>query len=204
MNPTVPARHRFVGCGQAGHLPPAQMPPARPGTGHRRHGIAQAPGQARGPPTRWMSRLLPGDLGYVTGSDRIQAAALRQRASGCWQVPTADFLAALPRDARQLYDRLRADSPADRHRYTGVLTYAIDALQTGLVPADLRAAVYRALLLRPPSRWPKRPAPKPASTKGLASHSSSTTAHSAPRSSSIQRTARRPEPSPSPATSPWP
>lgn len=68
---------------------------------------------------------------------------------GCWQVPTADFLAALPRDARQLYDRLRADSPADRPGYTGVLTYAIDALQTGLVPADLRAALYRALLLLP-------------------------------------------------------
>lgn len=66
-----------------------------------------------------------------------------------WQIPTPDFLAALPRDPRQLLDRLQADSPDDRPGYTGAFVYATDALRTGLVPADLRAALYRALLMLP-------------------------------------------------------
>lgn len=64
---------------------------------------------------------------------------------GSWQTPTPTFLAALPRDPGQLYQRLCADSPAGRAGYVGPFVYAVDALRTGLVPADLRAALYRAL-----------------------------------------------------------
>ena len=67
----------------------------------------------------------------------------------CWQLPNSHFLAALPRDPQVLYERLRADSPDDRTGYVGPFVYAADALRTGRVPADLRAALYRALLLLP-------------------------------------------------------
>jgi hypothetical protein len=65
---------------------------------------------------------------------------------GSWQVPTAEFLAALPRNPDRLYERLRGDtegkgSDADLE----VVVYVADVLRTGLVPADLRAALYRAL-----------------------------------------------------------
>ncbi|SDS35157.1 CU044_5270 family protein [Actinoplanes derwentensis] len=65
---------------------------------------------------------------------------------GSWQVPTAVFIAGLPRDPEHLFDRLRSDT--DGHGSDGdqeVLVYAADALRSGLLPADLRAAIYRAL-----------------------------------------------------------
>lgn len=71
------------------------------------------------------------------------------RGEGCWQIPTSGFLAALPRDPAWLYERLEADSPDDRPGYTGAFMYAVDALRSGRVPADLRAGLYRALLLIP-------------------------------------------------------
>lgn len=64
---------------------------------------------------------------------------------GSWQTPTPEFFAALPRDPDELYRRLYADSPAGRAGYVGPFVYAVDALRTGLVPADLRVALYRAL-----------------------------------------------------------
>lgn len=63
-----------------------------------------------------------------------------------WQTPTRDFLAALPRDPSRLLARLQADSPGNRPGYTGAFVYATDALRSGLVAADLRAALYQALL----------------------------------------------------------
>jgi hypothetical protein len=79
--------------------------------------------------------------------DFFAASAGHQPAprEGSWQVPTPDFLASLPRDPHQLLNRLQADRPG----YTGAFVYAADALRTGLVPADLRAALYRALLTLP-------------------------------------------------------
>lgn len=68
---------------------------------------------------------------------------------GWWQLPTADFLAGLPRDPERLLQRLKADGREDRPGYTGALVYALDALRTGLIPADLRAALYQALLKLP-------------------------------------------------------
>jgi hypothetical protein len=93
------------------------------------------------PTGRW--RAPYGDF-YATAGGRQP----RPRA-GHWAIPTPAFLAALPRDPRELYDRMRADSPArDRPGSIGVLARALEVLNTGLVPADLRAALYQVLLLR--------------------------------------------------------
>ncbi|HEX7658073.1 MAG TPA: hypothetical protein VF444_01230 [Pseudonocardiaceae bacterium] len=68
---------------------------------------------------------------------------------GNWQRPTFAFLDQLPRDPHKLLERLQTSSPPDRPSYLGPATYALDALRSGLVPAELRAALYRALLLLP-------------------------------------------------------
>ena len=60
-----------------------------------------------------------------------------------WQTPNTAFLASLPRDPQELYDRL-LDDVGDRGE-AHIVTYVADVLRSGLVPADLRAALYRAL-----------------------------------------------------------
>lgn len=64
---------------------------------------------------------------------------------GHWSHPTPEFLAGLPRDPDQLFKRLKTDAPANERGDAEVLVYAADALRSGLIPADLRAALYRAL-----------------------------------------------------------
>lgn len=65
---------------------------------------------------------------------------------GSWQGPTLAWLAALPRDPQALSDRVYADSagqgvtPDDE----AFVTIA-DVLRSGLVPADLRSALYQVL-----------------------------------------------------------
>ncbi|MGH3156338.1 MAG: hypothetical protein ACRDNF_07180 [Streptosporangiaceae bacterium] len=66
-----------------------------------------------------------------------------------WQFPAPQFLATLPRNPAQLHERLIADSRAHSRGYANAFTYATDALRTGLIPADLRAALYQALLMLP-------------------------------------------------------
>jgi hypothetical protein len=65
--------------------------------------------------------------------------------NGDWGSPTPDWIAGLPRDPKALYERLRKDSPRNSRGETELLVYANDALATNLLPADLRAALYRAL-----------------------------------------------------------
>jgi hypothetical protein len=69
---------------------------------------------------------------------------------GSWQLPDRKFMASLPRDATALFDRLRKDTAG---RGPGpdleMLVYAADMLRSGLVPADLRAALYRTLAMVP-------------------------------------------------------
>jgi hypothetical protein len=65
---------------------------------------------------------------------------------GSWGTPNAEFMGSLPRDPGQLYDRLRADtSGKGSDPDLEMVVYVADALRTGLVPADLRAALYRVL-----------------------------------------------------------
>jgi len=66
-------------------------------------------------------------------------------AKGNWQDPKPDWIAGLPRDPQKLYERLRADAPKNGLGDAEVLVYAADALRSGLLPADLRAALYQAL-----------------------------------------------------------
>ena len=61
---------------------------------------------------------------------------------GNWQSPTLEFFQRLPRDPAALLDRLRADNPGS---WFSPFAAAVTALRTGLVPADLRGALYRAL-----------------------------------------------------------
>ncbi|MEJ2858818.1 MULTISPECIES: CU044_5270 family protein [unclassified Saccharothrix] len=62
-------------------------------------------------------------------------------AHGNWQFPRPEFLAGLPKDPKQLYERLRTDSGGGKQ----ALVYAADALRTGLMPAESRANLLRAL-----------------------------------------------------------
>ncbi|MCT2585579.1 CU044_5270 family protein [Actinophytocola gossypii] len=64
---------------------------------------------------------------------------------GNWQFPEPEFLAGLPTDPEQLYDRLRADSGGGMQ----ALVYAADALRTGMMPAAIRANLLRALTYLP-------------------------------------------------------
>ncbi|MFI7675229.1 CU044_5270 family protein [Actinophytocola sp. NPDC049390] len=67
-----------------------------------------------------------------------------------WQNPSHEFLASLPRDATALYDRLRADTRGKGNDPDlEMVVYVADVLRSGMVPADLRAALYRALALVP-------------------------------------------------------
>lgn len=65
---------------------------------------------------------------------------------GSWQSPTIEFLQRLPRDADTLLARLCEDNPGS---WFGPFAAAVTALRTTLVPADLRAAFYRALTRLP-------------------------------------------------------
>lgn len=80
-----------------------------------------------------------GDFYGSGGCDRI----------GSWQDPTPAFLLALPRDPTALLERLRTDAPNNGRGDIELLVYAADLLRSGLVPADLRAALYRALATLP-------------------------------------------------------
>ncbi len=68
---------------------------------------------------------------------------------GGWSDPTPAFLAGLPRDPALLYDRLRADAPVNDRGDAELLVYSADLLRTGLVPADLRVALYQTLARLP-------------------------------------------------------
>ncbi len=67
---------------------------------------------------------------------------------GTWHAPTPEFLARLPRDPPALLARLCADGPEGRAA-SQPFARAVGALRSGLVPADLRAAFYAALVTLP-------------------------------------------------------
>ncbi len=67
---------------------------------------------------------------------------------GTWHAPTPEFLARLPRDPGALLARLCADGPEGRTA-SQPFARAVGALRSGLVPADLRAALYAALVTLP-------------------------------------------------------
>ncbi len=59
---------------------------------------------------------------------------------------TPEFLAGLPRDSQQLYDLLRRDIPTrGSDPDVAILVFSSNVVGSPLMPADLRAAFYRAL-----------------------------------------------------------
>ncbi|KOX18634.1 hypothetical protein ADK67_36170 [Saccharothrix sp. NRRL B-16348] len=64
---------------------------------------------------------------------------------GSWQNPTAEWQAGLPTDPDALFARLRADAPVNDTGDAALFAYAADALRSGLVGKDVRAALYQAL-----------------------------------------------------------
>ena len=87
-----------------------------------------SPGDASGQGETWTTDLAPND------------------AVGSWQMPNAAWLAELPRDTDALRDRLYGDTDGHgRSRDGEVLVYVADLLRSGVVPADLRAALFRVL-----------------------------------------------------------
>lgn len=69
-----------------------------------------------------------------------------------WGAPNRELLASLPRDPVQLNDRLRNDAQRTHVSFGPNLTLVEDVanlLRSGIVPADLRAALYRTLALTP-------------------------------------------------------
>lgn len=86
----------------------------------------------------------------------LRAPEVREETRPCtdggeWsRYPSAEFLASLPRDPGRLYDLLRhMPTPVAMSQEAWVLNRVITTLVSGRAPADLRAAMYRALALLP-------------------------------------------------------
>lgn len=69
---------------------------------------------------------------------------------GDWQVPTGEWIDALPADPAAMFERLSADAQGKgQSREAEMLVLATDALRTGLLPASTRAILYRAMSMNP-------------------------------------------------------
>jgi len=69
---------------------------------------------------------------------------------GDWQSPTREFLASLPTEPQELLERIYRDSAGKGPSRDGeAMVYIADLLRSGIVPADLRAALFRAAALIP-------------------------------------------------------
>jgi hypothetical protein len=95
-------------------------------------------------------RARHGDFGTSPDSDPDLDTVLCARPGpprrGSWQSPTPEFIGRLPRDPAALLTRLREDNPGS---WFGPFAAAVTALRTVLVPAELRAAFFRALTALP-------------------------------------------------------
>jgi RNA polymerase sigma-70 factor (ECF subfamily) len=90
---------------------------------------------------------VPG-LSTTTETTTTGLAPATLRAS--WQEPSPAWLASLPRDIAALRDRLYADSAGQGSSTDGeAFVYVADLLRSGVVPADLRGALYRVLATVP-------------------------------------------------------
>ncbi len=121
-----------------------------------------------GPRTPYLF-FAPGDKEKLTGAEDPGTGHFQRAVDGKffgpdtdpagWQNPDREFLAGLPRDPAVLLDRIHQDSGWDcatgdclgqgPSRDAEALTYAADVLRSGVVPGDLRAALFRAVGLVP-------------------------------------------------------
>jgi hypothetical protein len=78
------------------------------------------------------------------------AEVAKYLAGGSWQRPTPQFMAGLPRDPAQLLRRIYHDSDGHgRGKDDEAFVYIRDVLRSGVIPADLRAALFGAAALIP-------------------------------------------------------
>lgn len=82
----------------------------------------------------------------LTHDELRRCAGRRRPPRGSWQAPSVAFFARLPRDPATLLEQLRADNTGS---WFSPFAAAVTALRTGLVPAALRGALYRALTALP-------------------------------------------------------
>ncbi len=82
------------------------------------------------------------DLDLDLRFDEARCAGAPVPPRGSWKAPTPEFFARLPLDPQQLLAQLVEDNPG---AWFGPFAAAVTALRTGLVPAPLRAALYKAL-----------------------------------------------------------
>lgn len=68
---------------------------------------------------------------------------------GNWGDPTQAWIAGLPRDPKQLMQRMKTDAVRNGRGDAELLVMAADVLRSGVLPADVRSALYRALALLP-------------------------------------------------------
>lgn len=92
----------------------------------------------------------PRDADGAVVYDWSPAEIAQRLAHGTWQTPTPQFMAGLPRDPQHLLDRIHHDSKgmgagADDEAFV----FIRDILRSGVVPADLRAALFEAAALIP-------------------------------------------------------
>lgn len=67
-------------------------------------------------------------------------------ADGNWEIPTQAWIAGLPTNADDMYDRLYDDAKGHgQSQESEMLVIATDALRTGLLPASVAATLYRAM-----------------------------------------------------------
>lgn len=103
--------------------------------------------QLAGPPAG--SDDLRAALGEEAGAAWTSTIAPNE-AGGTWSSPTPEVLANLPRDPAALRERLYADAAGQgTSADVGAFVSVVDLLRTGIVPADLRAALYRVLATIP-------------------------------------------------------
>jgi hypothetical protein len=105
-------------------------------------------------------RSATGPKQWLIGSEEDLPNGLAERAAGEWRLeggrwlgdkvpvsftdPTSDYVSALPRDPRDLYDVLRTEAGS-----RNLVLMVTSGLDTGTYPADVRAAVFQALTRLP-------------------------------------------------------
>jgi hypothetical protein len=81
---------------------------------------------------------------------RAKDGAFYGPVQGTWQTPTRQFLAGLPHDPDGLLRRIYRDSKGQGpSKHDEALVYIADVLRSGIIPADLRAALFRAAIRIP-------------------------------------------------------
>ncbi|MFI6099394.1 hypothetical protein ACIA8G_27885 [Lentzea sp. NPDC051213] len=75
--------------------------------------------------------------------------ALEDKIPVSFRDPTPEYIADLPRDPRELYERLRREAGSNGDERRDLLRMVTDGLDTGMYPAEVRSATYKALTYLP-------------------------------------------------------